>query len=427
MTKPRVISPERRQIRLIPGSLEDALPQDHPVRDIWSYVEHLDLSGLHANIKAVEGEPGRPAIDPRLLLALWVFATTEGIGSARALDECCTRDIAYMWLCGGVSVNYHTLADFRSKNEAAFRRVLRDHVVSLVAAGVVQLAELVQDGVRVQAHAGKKSFRTRATLKQLRRDVEARIKVLDKELHDDPASTSRRKTAARERALQDRKARVEKAIEQSKAIDRQMTQTVSHRSKAQQAEQKRREDDDETEASTTDPESTRMKMADGGTRPAFNIQTALDPKSRIVIDVMLTQRRNDIGLLPPMVEQIEAHYGCKPKRVVADGGYISRRDIDALESSGVEVVAPVPSRGPGRDRFAPPKVKDLPGLAAWRRRMNTDEGRAAMKTRKIIEWVFARFRNWGLRQLPVRGRVRCESAFLLHALTHNILIGRLLR
>jgi transposase len=427
MTKPRVISPERRQVRLIPTSIEDALPQDHAVRDIWSYVEGLDLSALHANIKAVEGEPGRPAIDPRLLLALWVFATTEGIGSARALAECCTRDIAYMWLCGGVGVNYHTLADFRSKNEAAFRRVLQDHVVSLVAAGVVRLTEIVQDGVRVHAHAGKNSFRTRAKLKELRRDVEARIKALSHELHDDPAATSRRMTAARERALHDRKARIEKAIEQSRVLDQQKAQSVSHRSKVEQAEHKRRADNDETEASTTDPESTFMKLADGGSRPAFNIQTALDPKSRIVVDVMLTQKRNDIGLLPPMVEQIETHYGYKPHRVVADGGYISRRDIDVLESSGVEVVAPVPSRGPDRDRFAEPKVKDLPGVAAWRSRMNTADGRAAMRGRMIIEWVFARFRNWGLRQLPVRGRSPCESVFLLHAITHNILIARFLR
>jgi hypothetical protein len=332
-----------------------------------------------------------------------------------------------MWLCGGVRVNYHTLADFRSKNEAAFRRVLQDHVVSLVAAGVVRLTEIVQDGVRVHAHAGRNSFRTRGKLKEIRRDVEARIKALSNELHDDPAATSRRQTAARERALRDRRARVEKAIEQSKAMDEQKAQSDSHRSKEQQAEQKRRADNDETEASATDSEATRMKMADGGTRPAFNIQTALDPRSRIVVDVMLTQRRNDIGLLPPMVDLIEAHYGCRPQRVIVDGGYVTRRDIDSLATRGVEVVAPVPSRGPERDRFAEPKVKDLPGVAAWRHRMNTDDGRAAMKTRKIIEWVFARFRNWGLRQLPVRGGVRCESVFLLHALTHNLLVARFLR
>src|SRR5712692_4719859 len=109
---------ERCQVKFDTRSLDQMLPPDHVARIVWMYVCGLDLSALLARIKAVEGHPGQPAIDPRLLLSLWLMATLDGVGSARELDRLCELHIAYEWLCGGVGVNYHTLADFRTENEA---------------------------------------------------------------------------------------------------------------------------------------------------------------------------------------------------------------------------------------------------------------------------------------------------------------------
>ena len=106
---PRMREPVRDQIELRPVVLDSLLGEDHLARLIWRYVETVDLSELEARIKAREHTPGHPMIAPRLSLALWLYATSQGVGSARALERLCGSDDGYRWLCGGVSVNNHTL------------------------------------------------------------------------------------------------------------------------------------------------------------------------------------------------------------------------------------------------------------------------------------------------------------------------------
>src|SRR5688572_24964764 len=100
----RLREPVRDQIELRAVDINGLIGQDHPARVIWAYVERLDLCGLEDAIAAREGTPGHPAIAPRLLLALWLYATCEGVGSARALSRLCESHDAYRWLLGGVSV-----------------------------------------------------------------------------------------------------------------------------------------------------------------------------------------------------------------------------------------------------------------------------------------------------------------------------------
>src|SRR5438552_1210743 len=106
---PRLREPQRDQIALRAVDIESLIGEDHPVRVIWSYAEGLDLSELENRIKARDDRPGHPATSPRLLLALWLYTTSEGVGSARALERLCESHDAYRWLCGGVSVNHHML------------------------------------------------------------------------------------------------------------------------------------------------------------------------------------------------------------------------------------------------------------------------------------------------------------------------------
>jgi len=151
---PRLREPQRDQIALRAVDIESLIGDDHPVRLIWSYVEELDLSELENRIKARGDRPGHPATSPRLLLALWLSATSEGVGSARALERLCESHDAYRWLCGGVSVNYHLLADFRVGCADLLDRLLSEHLAALAKAGLVNLETLAQDGVRVRASAG---------------------------------------------------------------------------------------------------------------------------------------------------------------------------------------------------------------------------------------------------------------------------------
>jgi transposase len=93
------------------ASLDDLLEADHPVRVVWAAVCTLDLKSWLGEIKAVEGHVGRDATDPRLLVALWVFATLKAVDSARELARLCAECLPYQWLCGGVSINNHMLSE----------------------------------------------------------------------------------------------------------------------------------------------------------------------------------------------------------------------------------------------------------------------------------------------------------------------------
>ena len=118
---------------------------------MWSFAEGLDLSALYRAIKAVEGHPGHPPADPRILLALWLYATVEGVGSARELDRLCREHIGFEWLCGGVGMNHTTLAEFRVAHGAVLERLLVDSFAAMLKTGRASLDRVAQDGMRVRA------------------------------------------------------------------------------------------------------------------------------------------------------------------------------------------------------------------------------------------------------------------------------------
>src|ERR1700694_2653115 len=144
----RLRVPERSQIGMQVAALDDLISEDHPVRSVWACVEGLDLSALHDVIKAREGQPGHPPPAPELMMALWLWATVDGVGSARQLARLCEQHLAYRWLCGGVSMNYHTLSDFRVAHAEALDRLLAGGVAALVEEGLVGLDVLAQDGLK---------------------------------------------------------------------------------------------------------------------------------------------------------------------------------------------------------------------------------------------------------------------------------------
>src|ERR687897_1481794 len=191
MAAPRLRKAERRQVSLRPLSLEDLLPADHRARFVWAFAERLDLSALYGAIKAVEGGPGHPPADPRILLALWLYATVEGVGSARELDRLCREHIGFEWLCGGVGVNHTTLAEFRVAHGAVLERLLVDSFAAMPKTGHASLARVAQDGMRVRAAAGAASFRRRASLERCRAEAAAEIVRLRAELEADPGARSR--------------------------------------------------------------------------------------------------------------------------------------------------------------------------------------------------------------------------------------------
>jgi transposase len=413
--EPRVQRPNRTQLELRPTDLEALLPADHRARMVWEFVEGLDLSPFYQAIKAVEGHAGRPPIDPAILMALWLYATLESVGSARALARLCEEHDAYRWIGGGVSVNYHTLADFRVDHAEVLDGLLTTSVAALMAEGLVRLTRVAQDGVKIRASAGSASFRRGDRLTQYLAEAAAQVTALREQLETDPGGVSRREAAARQRAAEERGRRVAEALAQLPGLE-------ARRRKAGVKGPAR--------TSTTDPDARVMKMADGGFRPAFNAQLMTATPGQVIVGVEVTNAGTDHGQLPPMVEQVQRRYGHAPTEVLADGGYVDLDDLRAVAGPdvGCKVYAPPPgAEDPTRAQRPLWRVDDAL-VGEWRQRMGTAEAKAVYRERAATsECVNALARNRGLRQIVVRSRRKARAVLLWFALAHNLMRAARLR
>ena len=412
--RPRLRTPQRDQVVMRMLALDHMLPPDDEVRVVWAFVEQCDLSPLFAQIRAVEGVAGRNANDPRMLLAVWLFATLKGVGSARELERLCERHLQYQWLCGEVSVNYHTLADFRVKHAAVLDGLLTQQIAALMHAGAVNLERVAQDGLRVRASAGKASFRRRPTLEKCLAEAQQQVEALQQEVEADPAAASRREQAARERAARERRENVEKALAacgQVQAMkDQRGGDSLKHPARS----------------STTDPDARNMKMPNGGFNPAYNVQFASDTASQVIVGVDAINQGTDAGQLTPMVEQVEQRTGVRPTEMLADGGFSTKDDLEALNDpeQGYKVYAPVKEeeqqRAKGQDPFAP-RPGESPRLTEWRVRMGTADAQTIYKERAATaECVNALARQRGLQQFRVRGLNKVRTIAVWFAIAHNL-------
>lgn len=415
---PRLRQPERCQPGWEIVAIDDLVARDHPVRAVWAFVGTLDLRSLHDAVKAREGVPGQAPPAPELMLALWLWATVDGVGSARQLDKLCGEHLVYRWLCGGVSMNCHTLADFRTAHGDVLERLLADGVAALVVEGLVALDVLAQDGVRVRAAAGAASFRRRPRLEELAAAAKARVARLREELDSDPAAGNRRQQAAQQRAAREREERVKAALDRMSELEVERARRAKT-NKAQTAKQK------EPRASTTDAEARSIKMADGGFRPAYNLQIVSTPSSQVIVAVDLDSTGSDHGLARRGLEGLTDR-GIKPADYLVDGGFAKNEDIEWAEASGIKLWCPAVHNKHRTDPYAA-RSDDGPGMADWRRRMASEPGKALYKERSKAECCNAWARRMGLSRLLVRGKQKAGVVLLWFALAHNMLRAFALR
>lgn len=411
---PRLLQPNRSQIELRASDLESLLAQDHRARLVWGYVVHQDLSRLIEAIKARGSNAGRAAIDPRILFALWRYATLEGVGSGREVARLSVEHDAYRWICGGVSVNYHALNDFRGGNEELMDELLTDNVAALAAVGAISLARVAQDGMRVRADAGAASFRRQASLDEHLKEASEWVQTLKTQAQTDPGLAKRQAQAAQLRAAQEREERIRAALKQLPEVA---------------AAKKRNGSKAEARASTTDADARVMKMGDGGFRPAFNVQFATTCEEQVIVGMDVVNAGSDMAQLSPMVEQVEQRLGQSPNEWLVDGGFPAHEQIDAVAGK-TEVYAPVPEPRAKRDEQGNEvqqdkhqrKPDDSDAVASWRARMASEEAKDIYKQRAATaECVNAQARNRGLLRMPVRGLAKVRSAVGLFVLAHNLM------
>jgi transposase len=384
------------------------LTPEHHARTVWTFIEGLDLTPLLDQVRAVEGGPGRSATDPQVLVALWLFATIEGIGSARRLEWLCTHHHGFRWICGGVSVNYHLLSDFRVDHPDLLDDLLTHSVATLMEQDLVDLNRVAQDGMRVRASAGAASFRRQPTLEKCLQEAREQVQRLRAELETDPGQANRQQQKAQERAAREREERIRQALERMPELEAK----------------KKAQDKDKARASTTDPEASVMKMGDGGFRPAYNFQFSTDTATQIIVGVEVTTNGTDQGELAPMIAQVQERFDHTPKEALVDGGFAKHADIEQVSAPevGCTVYAPVPKpKDPNLDRYAP-HGNDSPAVAAWRQRMATPAAQVIYKERAATaECVNALARNRGLQRLLVRGLAKAKAIALWYAVAHNLL------
>jgi hypothetical protein len=285
--------------------------------------------------------------------------------------------------------------------------LLTDNLAALLAAGVVKLKAVAQDGVRVRASAGAGSFRREDKLKAYLEAARQRVQTLKERIDEDPAGATRREQAARQRAAKEREARIEAALARLPELA--------------EVKQRQGKKPEEARASTTDAEASVMKMGDGGFRPAYNVQYGTDTESQIIVGVEVVSSGSDQGQMVPMVEQVTERCGQTPDEWLVDGGYPAHEQIEAV-AERTTVLAPVPQSKDKAVDAHQPKAGDSPAVADWRRRMASDEAKQRYKARAATaECVNAQARNRGLIRLPVRGLAKVKGVAVLFALAHNLM------
>jgi transposase len=412
----RVKKPVRNQAEMVVRDLDSLIEEDHPVRALWDFLSRLDLADFYASIKVDLNQPGRPASDPQVLLGLWVYATVEGISSARRLARLSEEHDVYRWIRGGVPVDYHLLAEFRVTHQEEIDNLITQIIAVLLKEEVVELKRISQDGTKMPASAGRNSFHREHTLQKCLEEARSQVESLAQEReHNDPL-ISQRQRSARERAAREKQDRLEEAWRQLPQL-----QAIKERQKKKLRKDKAAKVV-EARVSTTDPDARKMKMPNGGYQAAYNIQYATDTISQVIVGVAVNNQGNDQGQALGMEAQVEQRTGRQPQEYLIDGGFVDLNDIQTMEKKGIKVYAPARASGTNEG-------KGLQGVAkskevmAWRSRMETEDAKILYRDRaSTSECVNALMRiRYGLKKLSVRGASKVLSIALLMVFTHNLL------
>jgi transposase len=320
----KYIRVDRNQLRWETLDVERLIAEDHPARIIWAVSGRLDVSGFEQEHRTQEGDAGRPCWPARLLVSVWVYSYTLGVASARGIERMMSHEPGLRWLAANETINHHTLADFRVGHQAALEDLFAQFLALLEEAGLVDLRTLLQDGTKVRAVAGSRSFHRRKTLEKRLRQARRVVRELDQQARSEEAGMDERRRAAQARAAREALARAQAALEKLQQLE-----AVTGRGK--QAELR---------VSDSESEARKMKQPDGGWAPSYNVQVSTEVKSRIIIGIGVTTAANDTQELLPALEKVRKNCGKTPAQVIADNGYATRSNVEQTSKQNIDLIAP---------------------------------------------------------------------------------------
>jgi transposase len=419
-TQARIKEANREQMCMEVLDYDQLIAEDHTARIIVKFVEQFNLVEFYTDIKSVPGIAGRSATDPKLLLSLWLYATLEGVGSARLLEKLCEQDNVFRWICGGVRVNYHTLSDFRCKNGEKLDQLLTDIISTFISKRIVKLKSLLIDGTKIKASAGKKSFKNKKRLNKIKKETRFYIEKLRKELDEDPAAGNKRREAAKLSAKEKIQAKVEAALVELPKVE--AAKELAKKKVKKGTEVK------EAKVSVSDPDARLMKFANKSVQAGYNCQIVMEPEDFIIVGIEISQQRNDTGQLKGMIEQVESRYKSRPDRVLVDNGYQVKQDIIDLaeHEKPVLVYSPLPKKKKNikqssLDKRINKEANYPPSLKAFYQRMENKVSQQYYKLRSRIETFNGILHNRMPKGFQLRGKEKVKSELLLQVIAHNIM------
>jgi transposase len=385
-------TPSRRLIRYVNRQqmswravdVERLIDEDHLARSIWELVGRLDLQRFYQEIESSAEEGGRPAIDPQLLISLWVYAYSQGIGSAREVARRCEYEPAYQWLTGLQEVNYHTLASFRVEKQEELDDLFTQVLAALSREGLVQLKQVMQDGTKIRSAASPRSVQGEGAVREHWERARQHIQEMGDPRNEE---ASPRTQQARGRARRERQERLDQAMAELEKLRQQKAARSPHK-----------------RVSLSDPQARLMKHADGAVTLSYNAQISADATQGFIVEASVTQAASDWEQLLPAVERIQRRLQQRPQQIVADAGYTTRASIEALGEQTLDFLGSMPRQDASSGRTTPGRLP--PGAFLYQ----PDSDTYLCPGGKSLRYEGRHTRQQGLTQYRYRARKQdCQS------------------
>ncbi len=414
---------------LLPPSLREWLPEGHLSYFVSDVVDNLDLSAMDA---VYGGEKrGQPPYNPCMMTKVLVYGYCTGVFSSRRIEKKLVEDIAFRVLAAENQPNFRTISDFRKIHLKTLAGLFEQVLKIALEAGAMKVGRVALDGTKMKANASKHKAMSHDRMLEKEKQLKAEVQqLLEQAETADAEEDARHGKERRGDELPEELARRETRLKKIREAKRALAARAREQAEAKGSDPKEAKPKEKDQYNFTDPESRIMKGAEGFVQ-GYNAQAAVEPDFQLIVGQGVTQAANDKEQLMPMVQVIEEQSGQRPEEILADSGYCSEKNLEALESADQpqqKIIGYIATERLKHSEYKEPCPRGpLPKGATrvdrMRRKLKTKAGKVVYAARKtIVEPVFGQIKHGrGFRQFLLRGIEKVRGEWSMVCLTHNIL------